>query len=95
MTRNQLTYWANLETARANRAKEQETYRANTLNAMVERAKLGEVNRHNVEAERETRANNIWRNTNDAVKVISDIPGKVASTVNTVLKNGQAVLSIL
>lgn len=51
MTRNQLTYHANLETARSNLAKEKETNRSNV-------AKEKETNRSNLAVEAETKRHN-------------------------------------
>lgn len=54
MTRNQLTYHANLEAARANKAKEAENYRSNL-------AKEIETNRSNLANESETHRSNIQK----------------------------------
>lgn len=55
MTQNQLTYWANQETARSNLAKETETHRANVARETEEnrsnRAREYETNRSNVQNE--------------------------------------------
>lgn len=58
MTHNQLQYWANLETARSNRAKEGLTYmqnletnRSNLVNEGIKRDTLSETTRHNVATE--------------------------------------------
>lgn len=50
MTHNQLEYWANVETRRANLARERETNRSNQVNER-------ETNRHNLETEAQGRTN--------------------------------------
>lgn len=55
MTQNQLKYWANVETQRANRAMESENFRHNVTSENETRrsnlAREGETNRHNLVAE--------------------------------------------
>lgn len=54
MTANQIAYWNNQETIRANQAREKETHRANV-------AKEAETNRSNVAQETETNRSNLAR----------------------------------
>lgn len=60
MTQNQLRYWENQETIRANLAREKETYRSNL-------AKEVETNRHNLAIEGLTSQQNAiaWANANE------------------------------
>lgn len=103
MTKNQLAYWANLETARANRAKEEETARANreseanqryatAMTAQTAKTKLGEDNRHNVEVERQTKQNNIWNNVIKTLDLVTDLPVKASSAIGNALRGATGLV---
>lgn len=80
MTHNQLQYWANLEAARSNRAREGLTYmqnletnRSNLVNEGIKRDTLSETTRHNVATEdlgnrqlSETKRHNVATESNTA-----------------------------
>lgn len=82
MTRNQLTYHANLETERANKAKEYENIRSNL-------AKEKETNRSNLVREAETQrtnqANERIKAWQVGTKAANDFLGNVASAARTVI----------
>jgi hypothetical protein len=83
MTRNQLTYHANAETARSNKAKEAETYRSNV-------AKETETNRSNLANEQLTSNQQaITKQHNDVTEMLGAIQTglSVFPTVGSTLTN--------
>lgn len=59
MTHNQLLYWQNVETKRANQARELENNRANLARESNDRLNRLESARHNVASEKETKRSNL------------------------------------
>lgn len=59
MTRNQLQYWSNKETERANKAREAETTRANRVNAAIQTQIAAETKRHQLATEKEANRANL------------------------------------
>lgn len=76
MTQNQLTYWANVERARANKATEQETHRSNLV-------KEQEAQRANLAAEKIDRTKT-W--VNAATSLASTIQKHIASSQSQATK---------
>lgn len=76
MTSNQLQYWANKETERANRAREQENYRSNV-------AREEENRRSNIARETETNRSNL---ANEDIKRTDVNWGNTIKTADTTLK---------
>lgn len=79
MTTNQIAYQnmlsqraANLETARANKAREEETHRSNV-------AKEVETNRSNLVTEKIANRNSIWGNINSSINAGANVAKAVSS----------------
>lgn len=85
MTRNQLTYQANLETARANFEKERENKRSNM-------AREAETNRSNLVKEAETERSNRKNEKLQTAKIIADTASNVLGTAGRLVGGRQASL---
>lgn len=85
MTRNQLVYQQNLETARSNRERERETNRSNVANETETHrsntARETETNRHNVVTEVETERHNRRGEDIDQQNAISNSVNAAANTM--------------